>query len=49
MLSITYGLDVLPDGDPFIEVAEQAMHTLMAAMIPGAFWVVGVCYFGTTI
>ena len=40
ILKIAYGYDVLEEHDPFIELAEKAMHTLMDAMIPGAFWVV---------
>jgi hypothetical protein len=39
IMSIAYGLDVLPNGDPYIETAEQGVRSLMIAAIPGAFLV----------
>ncbi|PPQ79328.1 hypothetical protein CVT25_002558 [Psilocybe cyanescens] len=39
ILSITYGLDVQPEDDPFIEVAERAIEGSLIASMPGAFLV----------
>ncbi|KAG7440087.1 cytochrome P450 [Guyanagaster necrorhizus] len=39
IMSITYGIDILPDGDPFVAVAEDAMHTVGLAVVPGTFLV----------
>ncbi|KAF8157199.1 cytochrome P450 [Crassisporium funariophilum] len=39
IMSIAYGLDVLPKGDPYIAAAEEGVHTLSVAAIPGAFLV----------
>uniref|UniRef100_A0A8H7XX85 Cytochrome P450 n=1 Tax=Psilocybe cubensis TaxID=181762 RepID=A0A8H7XX85_PSICU len=39
ILSITYGLDVLADNDPYIKVAEQSLAGFAEAAVPGAFLV----------
>jgi hypothetical protein len=39
IMSIAYGLDVLPRDDPYIKTAEQGVRPLMVAAIPGAFLV----------
>ncbi|KAK0232582.1 cytochrome P450 [Armillaria fumosa] len=39
IMSITYGIDTLPEGDPFVTAAEDALHTIAMAAIPGTFLV----------
>ncbi|KAF8199264.1 cytochrome P450 [Mycena galopus ATCC 62051] len=39
IMSITYGLEVLPKNDPYVELAEAAVEGLNTAMIPGRFLV----------
>jgi hypothetical protein len=39
IMSIAYGLDVLPKDDPYIATAEQGVHPLVVAGVPGAFLV----------
>ncbi|KAJ7625732.1 cytochrome P450 [Roridomyces roridus] len=39
ILSFTYGIDVLPSDDPYITLAEEALHTLVSAAIPGKYLV----------
>ncbi|KAF4616266.1 hypothetical protein D9613_008317 [Agrocybe pediades] len=39
VMSIAYGIDVLPKDDPYITAAEQGVHPLVAAGVPGAFLV----------
>ncbi|KAJ7147791.1 cytochrome P450 [Mycena crocata] len=39
IMSVTYGIDVLPSNDPYIEIAKTAMHALTVAGVPGAFLV----------
>lgn len=39
ILQITYGLEVQPAGDPFIDVAERAIEGSLVASIPGNFLV----------
>lgn len=39
IISITYGLDVLPHDDPYIEAAEISVQALLEALIPGKFFV----------
>ncbi|KAK0475230.1 cytochrome P450 [Armillaria novae-zelandiae] len=39
IMSITYGIDTLPEGDPFVTAAEDALHTVAMAAIPGTFLV----------
>ncbi|KAJ7274707.1 cytochrome P450 [Mycena rebaudengoi] len=39
IMSITYGIDVLPSNDPYISLAEKAMHGLSVAIAPGRFLV----------
>jgi len=38
-MSISYGLNVKPTDDPYIKTAEQGVHPLVAAAVPGAFLV----------
>ncbi|CAA7268859.1 unnamed protein product [Cyclocybe aegerita] len=42
IMSITYGLDVQPENDPYIEIAEKGVQILMQAGVPGAFLVDGI-------
>ncbi|KAF8884004.1 cytochrome P450 [Infundibulicybe gibba] len=39
IMSIAYGLDVLPKDDPYIATAERAVHPMVAAAVPGTFLV----------
>ena len=39
IISVTYGIDVLPENDPYIAIAETAMHGMSEATIPGRFLV----------
>ncbi|KAJ7467798.1 cytochrome P450 [Mycena galericulata] len=39
ILNVTYGINVLSSNDPYIDLAEKAMHGLSVASIPGAFLV----------
>ncbi|KAK0448479.1 cytochrome P450 [Desarmillaria tabescens] len=39
IMSITYGIDTLPEGDPFVAAAEDALHTVSIAAVPGTFLV----------
>ncbi|KAH9941412.1 cytochrome P450 [Amylocystis lapponica] len=39
ILEVTYGLDIKPKNDPFIETAERASHALCAAANSGAYLV----------
>ncbi|KAF9457689.1 cytochrome P450 [Collybia nuda] len=39
IMSIAYGIDVKPKDDPYIATAEQGVHPLVAAAVPGAFLV----------
>ncbi|KAJ7485833.1 cytochrome P450 [Mycena latifolia] len=39
IISIAYGIDVLPAGDPYIEIAERCNNELAIAGTPGAFLV----------
>lgn len=36
---MTYGIETLPEGDPYIELAERAMSTLGEVSVPGAYLV----------
>ncbi len=40
IMSITYGIDTLPEGDPFVTAAEEGLHTIAMAARPGTFLVV---------
>lgn len=37
--SSAYGIDVQPKNDPFIAAAEETVHALVKAILPGAFLV----------
>ncbi|KAJ7671061.1 cytochrome P450 [Mycena rosella] len=39
IMSVAYGINVLPQNDPFIKLAKDAVHTLAIASIPGRFLV----------
>ncbi|KAJ6582748.1 cytochrome P450 [Mycena sp. CBHHK59/15] len=39
IMSVAYGIDVLPSDDPYITVAEEAIHTLSVANIPRKYLV----------
>ncbi|KAF8510633.1 cytochrome P450 [Gautieria morchelliformis] len=39
IMEIIYGIDVLPGGDPYIQLAEQATEAMLSAVIPGGFLV----------
>ncbi|KAJ6471903.1 cytochrome P450 [Mycena sanguinolenta] len=39
IMSIAYGIDVLPRDDPFIVLARDAIHTVVFAGVPGRFFV----------
>ena len=39
IMSIAYGLEVQDKNDPYIKTAEQGVHPLVAAGVPGAFLV----------
>jgi hypothetical protein len=39
IMSIAYGLEVQANNDPYIKTAEQGVHPLAAAAVPGAFLV----------
>ncbi|KAF8513884.1 cytochrome P450 [Gautieria morchelliformis] len=39
IMEIIYGIDVLPTGDPYIQLAEDAMAAASSAAIPGTFLV----------
>lgn len=39
IMSIVYSIEVEYDNDPYVEIAERAMHTVTPAVAPGAFLV----------
>ncbi|KAF5349136.1 hypothetical protein D9756_009447 [Leucocoprinus leucothites] len=39
IMSIAYGLDIKPKDDPYIQIAEQGVHALGIAAVPGTFLV----------
>ncbi|KAF9555542.1 cytochrome P450 [Agrocybe pediades] len=39
IMSIVYGINVLPKDDPYIAAAEKSIHPLVVAAVPGAFLV----------
>jgi hypothetical protein len=39
IISITYGLEVLPKDDPYLTTIERGLETLVPAVVPGAFLV----------
>ncbi|KAK7446315.1 hypothetical protein VKT23_014521 [Stygiomarasmius scandens] len=38
IMDVTYGIQVLPSNDPYIEEAERALVGFVSAAIPGSFW-----------
>jgi len=39
IISVTYGLPIKPTNDPYIEIAEKAVHQLALAVVPGKYLV----------
>ncbi|KAJ6621540.1 cytochrome P450 [Mycena sp. CBHHK59/15] len=39
IMSVAYGINVLPSNDPYISMAKQAMHSLSIANVPGRYLV----------
>ncbi|KAJ3560787.1 hypothetical protein NP233_g10605 [Leucocoprinus birnbaumii] len=39
IMSVAYGIDIKPKDDPYIQTAEEGVHGLVAAGVPGAFLV----------
>ncbi|KAJ7202579.1 cytochrome P450 [Mycena pura] len=39
IMSVTYGIRILPEDDPYVKLAEDAIHTLSDAATPGRFLV----------
>ncbi|KAK7034643.1 hypothetical protein VNI00_012285 [Paramarasmius palmivorus] len=39
ILSIAYGIEILPENDPHVAIAEQGVHAIIIAARPGAFLV----------
>jgi hypothetical protein len=39
ILSIAYGIRIQQENDPYIKTAEDAVHSIAAAAVPGAFLV----------
>ncbi|KAJ7857906.1 cytochrome P450 [Mycena leptocephala] len=39
IMSVAYGINVLPQDDPFVALARDAIHTLVIATVPGRFLV----------
>jgi high-affinity K+ transport system ATPase subunit B len=40
VMSMSYGIDVLPSNDPYITLARDALHTFSVANTPGRYLVV---------
>jgi hypothetical protein len=39
IFSVVYGIDVLPEGDPYIAMAEKCIQSASVAAVPGTFLV----------
>ncbi|KAL0564754.1 hypothetical protein V5O48_017287 [Marasmius crinis-equi] len=39
ILSIAYGIELLPENDPYVALAEEAVHAIITVARPGAFLV----------
>lgn len=39
IIGIAYGLQILPNDDPYVHVAERGLQSLAGAVVPGAFLV----------
>ncbi|KAJ6504475.1 cytochrome P450 [Mycena vulgaris] len=37
IMSVAYGINVLPKDDPYVTLAEHALHSLVFALVPGRF------------
>jgi hypothetical protein len=46
VMSIAYGIDVLPTNDPYVEWADKAVEGLVTAVVPGRFLVVCFTFWG---
>jgi hypothetical protein len=40
VMFVAYGIEALPENDPYVALAGEAMHTLSIASTPGKFLVV---------
>jgi hypothetical protein len=40
IMSVAYGIDVEPANDPYVTLADAALHSLGNASVPGRFLVV---------
>lgn len=40
IMSVAYGINVLPSNDPYITLAEKAVHGFAVATVPGVYLVV---------
>lgn len=38
-MDIAYGIDIRPDGDPYVDAAVKALAALSTAAVPGKYWV----------
>ncbi|KAJ7625702.1 cytochrome P450 [Roridomyces roridus] len=38
-ISVAYGIDILPSKDPYVKLAQDAVHTWAAALVPGLYLV----------
>lgn len=44
IMSVAYGINVLPSDDPYITLAHKAVHTFSIASVPGLYLVVSLTY-----
>jgi hypothetical protein len=44
IMSVAYGIDVLPSDDPYITLAHKAVYTFSIATVPGLYLVVSSTY-----
>jgi hypothetical protein len=44
IMSVAYGINVLPSNDPYITLAHKAIYTFPIASLPGLYLVVSVMY-----
>jgi hypothetical protein len=40
IMSVTYGIEVLPSDDPYVTLAHKAVRTFSIASVPGVYLVV---------
>jgi hypothetical protein len=41
IMSLAYGIDILPSDDPYLKLAVESMHAMSIGGTPGKFLVVG--------